>query len=175
MGGGAWRLRDPFLAEDAVQEAFLAALTSRESFSGRSVEKTWLVGILKNKVYDHFRKASREKPFTDLKFYGDEESHQFVPDGLKKGGRAHALGPMEWSSEPGASLVSEQFWRVYRRLPKNLSAAFNLREVDGIESREICAMLNINEGNLWVMLHRARMALRVCLESNWFGKAGMVE
>src|ERR1041384_4093503 len=60
------RLRDPFKAEDAVQETLLAALKARSSFGSRSAEKTWLVGILKNKVHDYFRKASREISFTDL-------------------------------------------------------------------------------------------------------------
>src|SRR5580704_8755916 len=75
------RLRDPQQAEDAVQETFLAALKGGRNFAGRSAEKSWLVGILKNKVYDHFRKASRETPFTDLQFYNDEENDRFVADG----------------------------------------------------------------------------------------------
>jgi RNA polymerase sigma-70 factor (ECF subfamily) len=167
------RLRDASRAEDAVQETFLAALKGGKTFAGRSAEKSWLVGILKNKICDHYRKASRETSFTDMEFYADEESDRFVPGGLSKDGWIHALGPEEWSS-PGASLDSEVFWQTFRdcsaRLPKNVSAVFTLRELDGVESREICAMLNISENNLWVMLHRARMALRRCLETNWFGK-----
>ncbi len=123
------RLRDPAKAEDAVQETFLAALKGGKSFQGRSAEKSWLVGVLKNKIYDYYRKSSRETSFTDLEFYSDEE-----------------------------------------KLPKNVAAVFNLREVDGVEGKEICSLLNISESNLWVMLHRARMALRRCLETNWFGK-----
>jgi RNA polymerase sigma-70 factor, ECF subfamily len=170
------RLRDPATAEDVVQETFLAALKGGKSFAGQSAEKSWLVGILKNKVCDHYRKASRETTFTNLDFYSDEESDRFVADGLSKDGWIHELGPLEWSSDPGASLDSEVFWKTFRdcadKLPKNVSAVFTLREVDGIESREICSMLNISESNLWVMLHRARMALRRCLETNWFGKTG---
>ena len=167
------RLRDPLRAEDAVQETFLAALKGGKSFQGRSAEKSWLVGILKNKICDHYRKAGRETAFTDLEFYSDEECDRFVPDGMFKDGWIHEVGPQEWNS-PGASLDSEVFWQTYRdcsnKLPKNIATVFNLREVDGIESKEICAMLNISENNLWVMLHRARMALRRCLETNWFGK-----
>ena len=172
------RLRDPAKAEDAVQETFLAALKGGKTFAGRSAEKSWLVGVLKNKIYDHYRKAGRETSFTDLEFYSDEESERFVPDGLLKDGWIHELGPSEWSS-PGASLDSEVFWKTFRdcseKLPKNVAAVFNLREVDGIESKEICALLHISESNLWVMLHRARMALRRCLETNWFAKPGMSE
>jgi RNA polymerase sigma-70 factor (ECF subfamily) len=167
------RLRDPAKAEDAVQETFLAALKGGKSFAGRSAEKSWLVGILKNKIYDHFRKASRETSFTDLDFYDDEESDRFVTGGLGKDGWIHELGPQAWT-KTGESLDNELFWKTYRdctgKLPKNVAAVFNLREVDGLESGEICAVLNISESNLWVMLHRARMALRRCLETNWFGK-----
>lgn len=168
------RLRDPARAEDMVQETFLAALKGGKSFAGRSAEKSWLVGILKNKIYDHYRKASRETLFTDLEFYADGEGKSFVPDGLSKDSWTHELSPLEWSANPGASLDSQVFWQTFRdcsnKLPKNVAAAFSLREVDGIESREICSLLNISESNLWVMLHRARMALRRCLETNWFGK-----
>src|SRR5271166_2287281 len=89
------RLRDPAKAEDAVQETFLAALKGGRSFAGRSAEKSWLVGILKNKIYDHYRKASRETTFTDLEFYADEEGDRFVADGLLKDGWIHELGPQE--------------------------------------------------------------------------------
>lgn len=167
------RLRDPLKAEDAVQETFLAALRGGKNFQGRSAEKSWLVGILKNKIFDHFRKAGRETAFTDLEFYSDEESDRFVADGLQKDGWIHELGPNEWT-DPGGSLDSEVFWQTYRdcsnKLPKNVATVFTLREVDGVESKDICTMLNISESNLWVMLHRARMALRRCLETNWFAK-----
>jgi RNA polymerase sigma-70 factor (ECF subfamily) len=173
FGFAMLRLRDAGKAEDAVQETFLAALKGGKSFAGRSAEKSWLVGILKNKISDYYRKASRETSFTDLEFYSDEESDRFVADGLSKDGWVHELGPQEWSS-PGASLDREEFWQTFRdcsdKLPKNIGAVFTLREVDDIGSKEICAMLNISESNLWVMLHRARMALRRCMEMNWFGK-----
>ena len=168
------RLRDASKAEDLVQETFLAALKAVQTFAGRSAEKSWLAGILKHKILDHYRKAGREMSFTDLDFYRDEESDRFIPDGPFQGGWIHELGPLEWSPDPGASLDSEAFWHTFQdcsnKLPKNISAAFTLREVDGIESEEICQLLNVTENNLWVMLHRARMALRRCLETNWFGK-----
>lgn len=167
------RLRDSAKAEDLVQETFLAALRGATTFQGRSAEKSWLIGILKNKICDHYRKLSRETTFTDLEFYSDEESDRFIPDGQFKDGWIHELGPQEWSN-PGASLDNEAFWKTYHecsnKLPKNIGTVFSLREVDGIESKEICAMLKISENNLWVMLHRARMALRRCLETNWFRK-----
>jgi RNA polymerase sigma-70 factor (TIGR02943 family) len=167
------RLRDETKAEDAVQETFLAALKGGTSFAGKSAEKSWLVGILKNKIYDYYRKASRETAFTDLHFYDDEERERFVNDGIGQGAWIHELGPQEWQ-RAGESLDQEKFWHAYRacagKLPEKIATVFNMREVDGLASKEVCALLNITESNLWVMLHRARMSLRQCLETNWFEK-----
>ena len=168
------RLRDPGRAEDLVQETFLAALRARETFAGRSAERSWLAGILKHKILDLFRKQGRETSFTDLEFYRDEESDRFIADGVFAGGWIHELGPVEWTAEAGGGLDRETFWQAFHlctsKLPRNIAAVFTLREVDGVESREICRTMNISENNLWVMLHRARMALRRCLEENWFAK-----
>lgn len=170
------RLRDESKAEDAVQETFLAALKGGKSFAGRSAEKTWLVGILKNKISDYFRKASRETPFTDLEFFQDEERDGFAQEGILKGSWNPDSTPADWSPNPGANLDNEAFWKAFRdcaaRLPKNINLAFCLREIDDTDSREVCRILNISEANLWVMLHRARMALRKCLETNWFNEPG---
>jgi len=162
------RLRDATKAEDVVQETFLAALKGSGSFAGRAAEKSWLIGILKNKICDYYRKAAREKVFTDLEFYSDEEESRFT-----EGSWIPDRAPVEWPT-PGAALDNQVFWKTFHdcasKLPKNINAVFSLREIDGVDSKEICSMLNITESNLWVMLHRARMALRRCLEINWFGK-----
>jgi RNA polymerase sigma-70 factor (ECF subfamily) len=165
------RLRDPVVAEDLIQDALLAALRSTDRYQGRSSERTWLAGILKHKLLDHFRKSGRETNFTDLAFYSNEEDRAFenpaFPDHWNP-----AAAPGEWDGA-GAALDREEFWRVFhecsRKLPERVSRVFLLREVDDLSSDEICAALNISPNNLWVMLHRARMALRQCLEQNWFG------
>lgn len=165
------RLRDPVRAEDFVQDALLAALRGADRYQGRSCERTWLAGILKNKLLDHFRKAGRETNFTDIEFYADEEERAFenkeFPDHWNS---THAPG--EWE-QAGAALDREEFWRVFHRcsskLPDRVARVFLLREVDDLSSEEICETLNISPNNLWVMLHRARLALRRCLEVNWFG------
>lgn len=167
------RLRNESRAEDAVQETFLAALKGGRKFEGRSAEKSWLVGILKNKIFDYYRKAGRETSFADLQFYDEQEGESFVEQGLGQGGWAAESSPREWSNA-GESLDQEQFWQVYHqcasKLPERVAAVFALREVDEVPSSEICALLKISESNLWVMLHRARLALRRCLEINWFEK-----
>ena len=124
---------------------------------------------------DHFREASRETSFTDLEFLKDEQSESFLPDGPFKDGWIHELGPSDWSAA-GRSLDSKEFWKVFHgcaaKLPENVSRVFLLREMDELGSDEICSTLNISQNNLWVMLHRARMALRRCLEKNWFTREG---
>lgn len=176
-----FRLRDASAAEDAVQETLLAALKAYDAFAGRGSERTWLVGILKHKIADHFRRASRE-----VTAGGDEEGEAlgqrelFMQTGEWVGHwvaavhpeKAESLGPNEWQATPEQLAEQGEFWEVFGRclspLPARIASAFTLREVDGLTSEEICDVLNIKVNNLWVMLHRARAHLRRCLELNWF-------
>ena len=162
------RVRKPEVAEDLVQETFLAAVRGYDKFGGRSSERSWLVGILKNKIVDRFRKLGRETSFTDTEFLSDEFSEKFVSIGFWN----HDLGPHEWKPEPDAVMHRTEFWQVMgdclSKLPEKIRAVFTMREMDEVPSKEICAILSISDSNLWVMLHRARMALRECLEMNWF-------
>ena len=162
------RVRKPDLAQDLVQETLLAAMRSHERFAGQSSVRSWLCGILKHKLCDHFRKRGRETSFTDLEFLADEFEEKFVPEGFW----VHMNGPKEWRPEPDEVMHRDDFWKAMRdclaKLPERVAAVFTLREMDEMEGKEICAMLNISENNLWVMLHRARMALRECLAMNWF-------
>ncbi len=167
------RLRDPALAEDYIQETLLAAIKAQERFAGRSSERSWLTGILKNKILDHFRKAGREVSFTDMEFYAEEEERSFE-SGLSEGHWTQDHAPSEWSAA-GDSLDREAFWKAFNccvsKLPQKIARVFLLREVDDVPSENICQTMNISPNNLWVMLHRARMALRKCMEENWFGKS----
>ncbi len=163
------RLRDRSSAEDLVQETFLAAFKDRGSFSGNSSEATWLVGILKHKIADHFRRQAREAPLEN----GDLREH---PDSGQFDGTGHwSTGPTDWGGNP-ADLYREkkfldQLTKCLSGLSPNHANAFTLREIDGANTGEICKVLNVSETNLWVILHRARMQLRRCLESHWFNKS----
>jgi len=160
------RVKNPEIAEDLVQETLLAALKGKESFSGKSSERTWLVGILKHKIADHFRKSTREQPVEDPQIYIDSE------DPFDAGGRWKA-GPGEWGQSPVKSLENQDFWGVLagcvEELPERPRQVFSLRELDGMESTQVCKVLSISSTNLWVILHRARAQLSRCLEINWFG------
>jgi RNA polymerase sigma-70 factor (ECF subfamily) len=161
------RLRDEALAEEFVQETFLAALQSHEKFSGQSSERTWLVAILKHKIFDHYRRTSRERPADELAEMPDDDLRLFD----ERRYFIHETGPSDWRADPGASLERAEFWDVLEcclgELPPRIAAAFSLRELDELESDEICKVLGITTTNLWVMLHRARAHLRLCLEREW--------
>jgi len=162
------RVRRPDVAEDLVQETFCAAVRTQSSFGGRSSERSWLCGILKHKICDYFRKLGRETCFTDLEFLEDELAHKFVPQGFWN----HELGPLEWKPEAEVVMHRDEFWDTFKnclaKLPQRVGDVFMLREMEEMETGQICEALNISPNNLWVMLHRARMALRECLEINWF-------
>jgi RNA polymerase sigma-70 factor (ECF subfamily) len=162
------RVRKPELAQDLVQETFLAAVRGYEKFAGQSSVRSWLCGILKHKLCDYYRKAGRETSFTDLEFLEDECSERFVPEGYW----VHMNGPKEWKPDADEVMYRDEFWQTMReclgKLPERVATVFMMREMDEIESKEVCATLSISDSNLWVMLHRARMALRECLAVNWF-------
>ena len=167
-----FRLRDNTAAEDAVQETFLAALKAYKEFQGRASERTWLVGILKHKIVDHFRRTMREAPLGEEPDEGPEHREFFERPEPWQGHWNNNYAPKEWHATPAELIERNDFWKVYSDclspLPQRTASAFTLREVDGLKSEEICEILSIKVNNLWVMLHRARLHLRNCLELNWF-------
>jgi RNA polymerase sigma-70 factor (TIGR02943 family) len=167
-----FRLRDASAAEDAVQETFLAALKAYEKFEGRGSERTWLVGILKHKVTDHFRRMAREAPLDPGESEGPEHAEFFTRTDGWDNHWNNDYAPIDWNATPAQLLERGDFWRVFSDclspLPQRTASAFALREVDGLTSEEVCEALGVTVNNLWVMLHRARLHLRNCLERNWF-------
>lgn len=164
------RTQDTALAEDLVQETFLAALKARASFSGRSSEQTWLIGILKHKLIDHFR--ARANAVTEQELADDAD----YLDAVFSANGHWARPPRAWEN-PDSALEAEDFWRVFRdclhKLPGHLADLFILREINEIPSEDVCKVLEISTtNNMWVMLSRARLRLRQCLDQCWFLKAG---
>lgn len=162
------QLRNATTAEDVVQETLLAALQSGASFAGQSSVRTWLVGILKHKIIDAIRKQSREQP---LETADDETDIEDLQDAIYREDGHFRESPADWGN-PEAALTQRKFFEVLERcmegLPKKTARAFMMREVMGLETDEICKELAITASNCWVLLHRARMALRECLQSRWF-------
>lgn len=159
------RLRDSHQAENVVQETFCAALEARKAFFGRSSERTWLTGILKHKIIDSFRQRYRESPVTDLEANDEAVNSFFDIAGHPK------QYPSDWYPEPYQMLENKEFWAIFRscleKLPRATRDCFILREMENTSSKEICRILNISPSNFWVMMHRARLQLSHCLETNW--------
>ena len=158
------QLRDPHAAEDAVQETLVAALAGEAAFGGRSNLRTWLTGILKHKIVDAIRRSARE--VTLLPAGPDVPEFDALFDA-----RGHwADAPSTWA-DPDASLEQKQFFATLEEclenLPEKTARAFMMREHMGFDTGEICKELGITSTHCWVLLYRARMALRQCLEAGW--------
>lgn len=168
------QLRDAGAAEDAVQETLLAALTGSHRFESRSSYKTWLISILRNKIIDIIRAQSREVSATSLS--EDEAGDDRLAESLfdRRGHWKDTARPGRWA-DPEASFEQQQFWRVFEacldHLPEKTARVFMMREFLGFETGEICKETGISTSNCWVVLHRARMGLRACLEESWFAGA----
>ncbi len=163
------QLSDSNLAEDAVQEALLGALKNANSFGGRAALKTWVFAILKNKIADVLRQKQRLAYVSDL-LHDDDEDDLAVLFNAKGFWQANER-PAAWA-DPELSYREGQFWRVFEacldHLPGNQARVFMMREFIELDSHEICATVGITTSNLNVMLHRARLRLRECLENHWF-------
>lgn len=166
------RLRDAALAEDIVQETLLAAIESLASYGGKSSERTWLTSILKHKVIDYYRKSSRESPFDPSETDLSEFDAFFERDDEWKNHWNARLAPRGWTNNPEAVFEQNEFFDVFQnclsKLPERVASVFSLREMDGFDAAEICEILSLSSGNFWVMMHRARMSLRRCIEVKWF-------
>lgn len=169
------RLRDETLAEDLVQETLLSAIQSLRSYGGRSTERTWLTGILKHKIIDHYRKNSKNIQFTDEDTDLSVTDHFFERPDAWDGHWVIKLRPVDPEQSPDQVLERGEFWDVMNSclsaLPERVASVFTLREVDGLTSDEICEVLSLSPSNFWVIMHRARMQLRRCIEIKWFRKA----
>jgi RNA polymerase sigma-70 factor (ECF subfamily) len=166
------QLRDAALAEDVVQDTLTAALIAQGGFTGKSSVKTWLTGILKHKIVDAIRKKQRE-PVAASSLDDEADLEDF--EGLFKENGGWQAPPANWG-DPEQALNRRQFFDMMEfcleKLPPNTARVFMMREVMELESDEICKELTITANNLWVILYRARMSLRECLELHWFADGG---
>ncbi|MBW1848177.1 MAG: sigma-70 family RNA polymerase sigma factor [Deltaproteobacteria bacterium] len=160
------RVNDDSAAEDLVQETFLAALSSLKNFEQRASEKTWMTGILKHKVLDYYRKNTKEQVTDDIEAFSKNSEELFDKKGRWK------VHPVRWRQNAQQLFEQKEFMAVFRiclsRLSSQIARVFTLRELDGETTEEICKILKISKTNCMVMLHRARISLRRCLEIKWF-------
>lgn len=165
------RLRDAAHAEDVVQETLLAALQSHSGYSGRASEKTWLIGILRHKIVDFIRIQVRESTVDDISALSDTAAENSDDDLFD--GRGHWIRPPQDWGNPDKALHNHEFIAAFEacleRLKPALAQVFALRELAGHSNEDICKELGISATNCGVMLYRARMGLRRCLEVRWPG------
>jgi RNA polymerase sigma-70 factor (ECF subfamily) len=168
------QLRNAESAEDLVQESIEAALRHASSFAGQSTLKTWVFAILRNRIIDHLRTAKRTVPMSSLVEDGEDWQERLETLFNEKGGWRADPQPFAWPN-PEESMHARQFWCVFEacldHLSPNTARVFMMREFLGFDCDEICSQLVISTSNCHVILHRARLKLRACMEIAW-GRPG---
>ncbi len=169
------RVMDAAAAQELVQDTFVSALEALDSFRGQASERTWLFVILKRKIIDHYRRQARS-PFVPLDLTSDQapEVEFFRPaDGHWR--EEQYPNPWNVGDDEGRGdtvLEQQEFRQILKRCQERLSpqhlAVFVLRFVEELPAEEICQELNLSSSNYWVIVHRAKLHLRRCLEKNWF-------
>ncbi len=158
------RLRNPESAEEVVQQTFLAGLQHQHQFSGAGSQQGWLMGILKRKIVDFVRQRNRSTQSDALDTRDPLDSFFDRSGKWKQNVRETLLEPLD-------SVDRQEFWPVFqaclKSLPERQSSVFMLREMEDLETEEICKELGISASNLWVLLHRARLRLANCIKLRW--------
>lgn len=158
------RVNDREIAQDLVQDTFLAALKSMKNFKGEASERTWLISILKRKIIDHYRKINSNKGKAEVRInYKDSESEG---DWLEE----RVADPFDKTAEDTLenNELGDAIHNCLEKLPKKQADVFKMKTILGHETEVICNELNITASNLWVIIHRARTAMADCLKENWF-------
>lgn len=155
-------------AEELVQETFVAALEAASRFQGHASPRTWLTSILRHKIIDAIRRKVREEP---PRLEASESLDQYFE---RKAHWKPGAEPQPWQTSPETLPSQKEFFGVLRNclttIPETQRQVFVLREIDELDPEEICNTMSLSATNVRVLLHRARLALRKCLEANWFGK-----
>ncbi len=153
------------LAKDLVQETFFSGIKGKDNFRGQAAERTWLVSILKRKIIDHYRKINSAKGQKEVRM-------NFYEEGEKKGNWIEERVPQSWGNDAEKEIENEELKATLEEciasLPEKYRIVFMLKTVQHYETEEICKELDITPSNLWVIIHRARIQLRNCMEEKWF-------
>ncbi|GAA4887781.1 RNA polymerase sigma factor SigX [Flaviramulus aquimarinus] len=158
------RVSDREIAQDLVQDTFLAGLKSMKNFKGEASERTWLISILKRKIIDHYRKINSKKGKAEVRInYNDSESEG---DWLEE----RVADPFDKNAEDTLqnNELADAIHNCLEKLPQKQADVFKMKTILGHETEVICNELNITASNLWVIIHRARTAMADCLKENWF-------
>ena len=153
------------LAKDLVQETFYSGIKGKDNFRGQAAERTWLVSILKRKIIDHYRKINSAKGKKEVRM-------SFYEEGEKKGNWIEERVPQSWGNDAEKDIENAELKLALeaciQNLPEKQRMVFMLKTVQNYDTEEICNELDITSSNLWVIIHRARLQLRNCMEKKWF-------
>ncbi len=163
---------DREVAEEVVQDTWMAVIEGLDRFEGRSSLRTWIFGILIHKAKDRGVREKRHTTFSAFESFDDDHDEAVDPSRFQQSGEwvGHwAFPPQPWDDQTPEKLLASQqavnaMQRAIEALPANLKDVLILRDVEGVEAKEVCAMLNITETNLYVRLHRARERVRAAVE-----------
>ncbi len=160
------RVNDGPLAEDLVQDTFISALKNYDTFKSKSKASTWLIAILKNKIIDYYRKKVRELHRESL-----DELSNFDDFFNEKGHWKEGSLPQDWNIDSTKNLEQKEFYDILQkclaRLTEIQRIAFVMKHMDDAKTEEICKELEITASNYWVIIHRAKLQLRQCIETHW--------
>ncbi|GAA4805659.1 sigma-70 family RNA polymerase sigma factor [Litoribaculum gwangyangense] len=159
------RINDREMAQDLVQDTFFAGLKSMKNFKGEASERTWLISILKRKIIDYYRKINSNKGKAEVRItYNDESESE--GDWLEE----RVADPFDKTAEDSMQNeeLGDAIHNCLSKLPEKQAEVFKMKTILGYETDTICNELNITASNLWVIIHRARVAMADCLKENWF-------
>lgn len=163
-------------SQDLVQEVFLSAIKAKDTFSGRSSERTWLTAILQNKVIDFYRKKDILKDASDYLAETDHSFHTaFFESAVESYGHwRQDTAPHTWAESADAAMKKKEFYKILHycinKMPPKLIPAFVAKYIDGEDTEKVCKELDLSSSNYWVMIHRAKVLMRRCLEKSWFSQ-----
>jgi len=166
-----YRVNNQELAEDLVQDTFLAGINARNTYKAQASEKTWLVSILKNKIIDHYKKAStrNESPLQLNTYEAPSYDHFF--DKQKMGHWQKETSPKDWGDRTESQVETKEFYSVLEKclsgIPEKWQGIFKMSLLDDKDSDLVCKEFKLSSSNFWVIMHRAKLQIRECLEKNW--------
>jgi RNA polymerase sigma-70 factor (ECF subfamily) len=160
-------------AEEVVQEAWVGVIRGLDGFEGRSSLKTWILRIVVNTAKTRGVREARSVPFASLAAEGEGEP-AVDPDRFRGPADPYAGGwkafPASWHRLPEETLHQREVLGVIvatiSALPPAQRAVIRMRDVEGCSPEEVCAALDVSEGNQRVLLHRARSRVRAALEQH---------
>lgn len=161
------RVKNSDTAKDIVQDTFLAAWRNKDNYKGEASVKSWLFIILKNKLIDHYRKSSAK---VTESISANENNDDYFFD--KADHWTAEASPKTWSSTSTITVETKEFYTILHNCKQKLrevqNTVFTMKYLEGMESEEICKVLELSPSNYWILVHRAKVQLRGCLEKNWF-------